>query len=64
MPLEGRILHLSLDVTVIPPQEGATGNADVAFDLSKRLALETGLLAQRLAPEGSRVEVERQIVVY
>jgi hypothetical protein len=32
--------------------------------LGKRLAIETGLLARRMAGEGCTVEVERQITVY
>lgn len=61
--MQGRILNLSLDLTVIPPQ-GDMVDTGAAFELGEKLALEIGLLAQRLAPEGSRVEVERQITAY
>ena len=63
MSLDNRILHLSLDVTVIPPQGGEMGETDAAEELGRKLSLEIGLLAQRLAP-GCRIEIERQIIVY
>lgn len=62
--LDGRILHLQLDVTVRPPPGAELGECDAAMELGKRLSLEAGLLAQRMAGEGCTVEVERQITAY
>lgn len=62
--LDGRIIHLQLDVTVRPPPDAKLGHTDAAMDLGKRLAIEAGLLARRMAGEGCTVEVERQITVY
>lgn len=61
--MNGRILHLSIDVTVTPPQGGELGETDAAFALGEKLTLEIGLLAQRLAPD-CKIDVSRQIVVY
>lgn len=62
--LDGRILHLHLDVTVRPPPGAELGETDAAMEIGQRLSIEAGLLAKRMAGEGSTVEVERQIVVY
>lgn len=62
--LDGRILHLQLDVTVRPPPAAELGETDAAMEMGKRLSLEAGLLAQRMAGEGCTVEVVRQITVY
>lgn len=62
--LDGRILHLQLDVTVRPPLGAEPGETDAAMEVGQRLSIETGLLARRMAGEGCTVEVERQIVVY
>lgn len=62
--LDGRVLHLSLDVTVRPPADAEPGETDAAMEMGRRLSIEAGLLAQRLAPHGSTVEVVRQIIVY
>ncbi len=62
--LDGRTLRLKLDVTVRPPAGAELGETDAAVDVGKKIALEVGLLAQRIAPPGSTVEVERQITAY
>ena len=62
--LDGRILHLQLDVTVRPPPGSELGDTDAAMETGQRLAIEAGLLARRMAGEGCTVEVKRQITVY
>lgn len=62
--LEGRILHLQLDVTVRPAAGTELGETDAAFDVGREIALEVDLVAQRIAPPGSTVEVKRQITAY
>lgn len=63
--LAGRILHLKLDVIVRPrDRHAATGETDGAMAIGERLALETGLAAQRLGGDDCEVVVAREIVVY
>lgn len=62
--LDGRILHLKIDVTVRPPAGAEVGHTDAAMEMGKRLSTEAGLLAQRMGGEGCTVEVVRQITVY
>lgn len=64
-PLDNRILHLSLDV-IVRPKDGAAepGHTDAAAEIGKRLSLEVGLLAKRMAGEDCEVVVERSIIVY
>lgn len=65
MPLSGRILHLQLDVIVRPTDALAEpGHTDAAAEIGKRLSLEVGLLAKRMAGEDCEVIVERSIIVY
>lgn len=65
MPLDGRILHLHLDVIVRPKDSAAApGHTDAAAEIGQRLSLEIGLLAKRMAGEDCQVIVERSIVVY
>lgn len=64
--LAGRVLHLSLDVIVRPKDSGGVepGHTDAAVEIGRRLSLEAGLLAKRMAGEDYEVIIERSIVVY
>lgn len=62
--MNGRTLHLKVDVVVAPKGECVTGTTDRAKDVGERLALELGMLAQRLAGEGYKVTVEPKIIIY
>lgn len=63
--IDGRTLHLKLDLVAAPrdPRVEA-GCTDAAMEVGKRLALELGLLAQRLVGDGYSVTVDREMVVY
>lgn len=61
--LDGRTLHLQFDVTVRPPPGAELGETDAAFEVGRKIAFETQLLARRLAGEDCTVSVERQIRV-
>lgn len=63
-PLDGRILHLQVDLLLSPPTDSVAGHTDAAVEIGKRIALEAGLIAKRLGGDGCDVVVERQITVY
>jgi hypothetical protein len=63
-PLDGRILHLELDLIVSPAPGSPMGHTAAAEEFARRLALEAGLLAQRMAGEGSSVIVERDMKIF
>ncbi|MDP3425479.1 MAG: hypothetical protein Q8S32_17195 [Burkholderiaceae bacterium] len=63
-PLDGRILHLQIDILLSPRTDSSVGHTDPAADIGKRIALEAGLIAKRLGGDGCDVVVERQITVY
>lgn len=63
-PLDGRTVHLQLDVVISPPSGSPVGHTDAGMDLAQRLALETGLAARYLAGPGSTVNLKKDIKVY
>lgn len=62
-PLDGRTLRIQLDVTVRPAAGAELGETAAAFEVGRKIAFETQLLARRLAGEDCTVSVERQIRV-
>ena len=62
--LDGRILHLALDVIVSPAPGSPSGHTDAAMEFARRLSIEVGLLAKRMAGEGCSVIVERDIKIF
>ena len=63
-PLDGRTLHLQIDILLSPRTDSVVGHTDSAVDIGKRIALEAGLIAKRLGGDGCDVVVERKITVY
>lgn len=62
---QGRIIHQSFDITMIPPQDGELGDTDAAFAIGEGLMREAMLLLQEAAKrEGFQVEIEFGQVVY
>lgn len=62
---EGRIIHLSFDVTLIPPDTGNPGETDAAMDIGRGLAHESmRLLKAAGEAEGFAVDIEARQVVY
>lgn len=62
---QGRIIHQSVDITLIPPQGGELGETDMAFEIGKGLIREAvNLLRGSAEKEGFKVEVEFGQVVY
>lgn len=55
---------MKLDLTVSGDKDTPIGETDAAIDLGRRIALEAGRAAERLAGPGCRVVVEREIVAY
>ena len=62
--LDGRILRIQLDVTVRPPAGAKLGETDAAFEVGRKIASETQLLARRLAGEDCTVRLKRKITAY
>lgn len=63
-PLDGRTLHLRVDLLLSPRTDSVAGHADAAREIGKRIALETGLIAKRLGGDGCDVIVDQDITVY
>lgn len=63
-PLDGRILHLRINLLLSPRTDSTVGETDAAMEIGARLALEVGLTAKRLGGDGCDVAVEREITVY
>ncbi|MHB1098651.1 MAG: hypothetical protein ACYCZR_03775 [Burkholderiales bacterium] len=62
---QGRIIHQSFDITMIPPQDGELGETDMAFEIGKGLIREAiQLLRAAAEKEGFTVEIEFGQVVY
>lgn len=62
---QGRIIHQSFDITMIPPQDGELGETDMAFEIGKGLIREAiQLLRAAAEKEGFKVEIEFGQVVY
>ena len=66
---QGRIIHLSFDVTLIPPGHPVAwadlGDTDAAIDIGKGLILEAMmLLKSSCEAEGFKVEITATNVVY
>lgn len=62
---QGRIIHQSFDVTMIPPQGGELGDTDAAFAIGEGLMREAIALLQDAAKrEGFTVEIEFGQVIY
>lgn len=62
---QGRIIHQSFDITMIPPQSCELGDTDAAFEIGEGLMREAMLLLQEAAKrEGFKVEIEFGQVVY
>lgn len=62
---QGRIIHQSFDITMIPPQDGELGETDMAFEIGKSLIREAiRLLRAAAEKEGFKVEIEFGQVVY
>lgn len=63
-PLDGRILHLRVNLILSPRTDSTAGETDAATEIGERLALEMGLIAKRLGGDGCDAAVEREITVY
>ena len=62
---QGRIIHQSFDITMIPPQDGNLGETDMALEIGKGLIREAiQLLRAAAEAEGFKVEIEFGQVVY
>lgn len=62
---QGRIIHQSFDITMIPPQDGELGETDMAFEIGKGLIREAiQLLRAAAEKEGFAVEIEFGQAVY
>ncbi len=62
---QGRIIHQSFDVTMIPKQGGVLGDTDPAWEIGVGLMREAMLVLQAAAEkEGFEVKIEFGQVVY
>ena len=66
---QGRIIHLSLDVTLIPPGHpiklADLGDTDAAVDIGKGLIHEAVMMLKNSGEaEGFKVQIEARQVVY
>ena len=62
---QGRIIHLSFDVTLIPPQGVELGETDPAWDIGEGLVWEAiKFLKATGEAEGFKVEVATNQIVY
>lgn len=62
---QGRIIHQSFDITMIPPQVGEPGHTDMAYEIGKGLIREAVEIIRAAAEkEGFKVEIEYGQVVY
>jgi hypothetical protein len=63
--VEGRIIHLTFDVTLIPEQTEHLGDTDAAWDYGCGLIRDVFTLLKQVGEaEGFRVEVKSNEVVY
>ncbi|MDP3124592.1 MAG: hypothetical protein Q8M84_03065 [Thiobacillus sp.] len=61
----GRIIHMSFDVTLIPPDTNNPGKTDAAVDIGQGLIREAMLLLKNAGEaEGFTVQIEARQVVY
>jgi hypothetical protein len=63
--VEGRVIHLTFDVTLTPEQTGHLGDTDAAWDYGNGLIRDVFTLLRNVGEaEGFKVEVRSNEVVY
>lgn len=63
--VEGRTLHLTIDVWLSPPDQVKVGPTLPAWEIGRGLLKESvGMLKNTLEAEGFKVKAETQMVIY
>lgn len=63
--VEGRSIHMSIDVWLSPPTKTKVGHTDPAIEIGRGLINESvGLLVRACEAEGFMVKTETHVVVY
>jgi hypothetical protein len=63
--VEGRKLHLTIDVWLSPPSQEKVGSTSPAWEIGRGLLKESiGMLRNTLEAEGFEVNIDTQMVIY
>ena len=63
--VEGRIIHMTLSVRLVPPESDDLGETDMAMAIGQGLIYEAAQMLKRMGEaEGFTVEIEARHIVY